>query len=97
MGRQNAVLVGRSRPAHQFESAEIGREEAEAGHPGRHLASGHEEVFAGVRPPAQVKADGQNQREVEGNDDEIHPGQMHKLRLDQHRESWHHFFSFACP
>ncbi len=97
VGRQNAVLVGRSRPAHQFERAQIGGEKAEAGHPGRHLAPGHEEIFAGVRAPAQVEADGQNQREVESNDDDIDSGQMHKLRHGEHRKSWHHFFSFACP
>ena len=46
--RQNAVLIGRRRPAHQFERAQIGREEAEAGDPGRHFAAGQEEIFAGI-------------------------------------------------
>jgi len=55
--RQNVVLVGGSRPAHQFERAEIGGEKTE---------TGHEEVFAGVRPSplstSRWRAPGQNKK-----------------------------------
>ena len=45
---EDAVLVGGAGPAHQFERAEVGRDEAEARDPGGHFAAGHEELFAGV-------------------------------------------------
>ena len=45
---QNAVLVGRAGPAHEFQRAQIGGDKAQAGDPGGHLAPGHEELFAGV-------------------------------------------------
>ena len=93
--RQNAVLVGRSGPAHQFECAEIGGEKAEAGNPGGHLAAGHEEVFAGVGAALQVQADGQNQGEIESDDCAIDSREMHQLSSHEHRQQWHHFFSFA--
>ena len=68
VGRQDAVLVGRAGPAHQLERAQVGRQEAQAGDPGRHLAAGQEEVFAGLGLPLQVPADAQHHGEV-GDDD----------------------------
>ena len=61
--RQNAVLIGRRRPAHQFERAEIGRQKAEARDPGGHLPPGQEEIFAGVGLALQVETDGQHQQQ----------------------------------
>ena len=46
---QDAVLIGGRGPAHQFQRAEVGGEEAQPGDPGRHLAAGQEEVLAGLR------------------------------------------------
>ena len=49
MSRQNAVLIRRTRPAHQFQSAQIRGEKTEPRHPCRHFAAGHEKIFARVR------------------------------------------------
>ena len=76
--RQDSVLIGGGRPAHQFERAEVGREEAEAGNPGRHLAAGHEEVFAGARLAFQVPADGQYQGKIESDNHHVDGGQVHQ-------------------
>ena len=97
VGGENAVLISRTRPTHQFQRAQVGGQEAETGYPCRHLPSGHEKVFAGIGPPAKVKPDRQNQGEVESDDDHIHRRQMHKPACAIHRYCWHHFFSFACP
>jgi hypothetical protein len=45
VGGHDAVLVGVARPAEQFERAEIGGDEGEAGDPGGHFAAGHEETL----------------------------------------------------
>ena len=62
---QDAVLIGGGGPAHQFERAEVGGEEAQAGDPGRHLAAGQEEVLAGLGVALQVEADAQDGNEVQ--------------------------------
>ena len=84
MRRQNAVLVGRTRPAHQFERPQIGREKTQACHPRRHLPPCHEKVFAGIGSSPQIKANPQHQSKVESNNDHIHRGQMHEPGCDQH-------------
>ena len=97
--RQDAVLISGSGPAHQFESPQIGGEKAETSHPCRHLAAGHKEIFAGIRPTLQIESDGQNQKEIERDNHHIHGGQVHELLFGKHRYRWDHFFSlsFGCP
>ena len=63
--RQNAVLIGRCGPAHEFERAQVGGEEAQAGDPGRHLASGQEEIFAGLGESLEIEADAQDGHEIQ--------------------------------
>ena len=87
---QNAVLIGRSGPAHQFQRAQVCRQEAQSRDPGGHFASGHEEVFAGVGLALQVKADGQYQREVENDNDHVYRREMDQTlgtRKDQRLDS----------
>ena len=54
---QDAVLVGRAGPAHQFQRAQVGGNKAQARDPGGHFAPGHEELFAGVGAALEVEAD----------------------------------------
>ena len=82
---QDAVLIGGGRPAHQFERAEVGGEEAEARDPGRHLAAGQEEIFAGVGEALQIEADAQHGDEIHDDDREVDRGQGHQPRLQQQR------------
>src|SRR5208337_3352634 len=71
---QNAVLIGRAGPAHQFERTQIGGEETQTRDPRGHLPPGHEKVFAGVGPLLQVKPDGQHQYEVKNDNHQINGG-----------------------
>ena len=71
MRRQNAVLIGGSGPAHQFQRSQIGRDKAQSGDPGRHLAPGHEELLAGIRGALQVKADEDDDAEVDRDDQDV--------------------------
>ncbi len=68
---EDAVLIGRAGPAHQFERAEVGGDEAEAGDPGGHFAAGHEELFAGVGGALQVEADEDDDGEVDRDDEDV--------------------------
>ena len=74
MCRQNAVLIRRPRPAHQFQRAQIGGEKAQSRHPRGHFPARHEKIFSGIRPATQIEADSQHQREVKYDDGEIHAG-----------------------
>ena len=74
--RQNAVLVGRAGPAHQLQRAQVGRDEAEAGDPRRHLAAGEEELLAGVGLALHIKADEDHQREIKRQNQNIYRGQL---------------------
>ena len=69
---QDAVLIGGGGPAHQFERAEVGGEEAQPGDPGGHLAAGQEEILAGAGLAFQIKADAEDGNEVDGDDRHIH-------------------------
>jgi hypothetical protein len=69
---QDAVLVGGRRVAHGFQRAEVGGNETEARDPRGHLAASHEEVLARGRKALEVKADAQNQCEVQDHDDQVH-------------------------
>ena len=68
MRPQHAVLIGHGRPAHRLQRTEVGRDEAQAGDPGRHFSSGHEEVLAGAGKLLQVNADSQHDDEIDGDD-----------------------------
>src|SRR5271157_2116732 len=57
MRGEHPVLVGHRRPAHRLQRAEIGRNEAQPGNPGRHLAARHEEVLTGTDILLQVDPD----------------------------------------
>ena len=72
---ENAVLIGRAGPAHQFQRTQIGGDKAQARDPGGHLAAGHEELFAGVRLLLEVEADPDDHREVDGDDGDIERAQ----------------------
>ncbi len=77
-------MIGRPGPAHQLQRAEIGRNEAEASDPCRHLAAGHEEFLAGIRGALQVEADEDDDREVDRDDqyiDRIEMGQRPASRI----------------
>ena len=74
VSRQNAVLICRAGPTHQFQRAEIGGKETEPRDPGSHFSSGHEKIFARIRPLLQVEADSKHQSEIENNDDQINRG-----------------------
>ena len=78
MRGQNAVLIGRTRPAHQLERAEIGGEKTQSRDPGGHLAARHEKIFAGVGSATQIETDGQYQREIENDDGKIDRRQVHQ-------------------
>ena len=72
MRRQQTVLIGLCRPAHRFQRAEVGRDEAQAGHPGGDLAAGHEEILARVGELLQIEADPQHDHEIDPDDEPIH-------------------------
>jgi len=55
----------------------------QARNPGRHLAPGEEEIFAGLGEALQVEADPQHGDEIQNNDREVHRGQGHQPRLQQ--------------
>ncbi len=90
MRGQNAILVGRTSPSHQFKRAQIGGEKTEAGDPGSHFASGHEEIFARIGPAFQIETNGQNQREVKHDDHHIDRGQMHEPGCLEQSDRCHH-------
>ncbi len=77
---QDAVLIGRGRPSHQLQGAEVGGQEAQARHPGCHLAPREEEIFAGRRPCLEVKPDAQDGHEVDHNDRGVHPTERDQSR-----------------
>ena len=81
--RQNAVLIGRRGPAHEFERTQVGGEETEAGHPSRHLASREEEIFAGLSEPLEVEADSEDGHEIQDDDGEVDRGKGHQPGLEQ--------------
>jgi hypothetical protein len=58
--------IGGGGPAHEFERAEVGGEEGEAGDPGGHFAAGQEEVVAGFGVGFEVEADAEDGDEVDG-------------------------------
>ena len=68
---QHAVLISRSRPAQQFERAQVGGDETQAGHPGPHALTSKEEVIARPNPALQVHSNSQHQREVQTYDKQI--------------------------
>src|SRR5438552_178228 len=68
---KNAVLIGGTRPAQQLERAKVRRDESQAGDPRGHLAAGQKEIFAGLCESLQIKADSQNQKEIESDDDKV--------------------------
>ena len=72
---EDAVLIGGGRPAHEFERAEVGGEEAEPGDPRGHFAAGEEEVLAGAGLALEVEADGEDHHEVDGDDGDIDPAE----------------------
>ena len=79
VGRQEAVLVGLGRPAHRFQSAEVGRDEAQARHPGGDFAAGHEEVVARAGELLQIEADSQHDREIDRDNQPVHGGKRQQL------------------
>src|SRR5947208_2461495 len=66
-----AELIGGTRPAQQLERAKVRRDESQAGDPRGHLAAGQKEIFAGLCESLQIKADSQNQKEIESDDDKV--------------------------
>jgi len=71
MRRQDAVLVGSAGPAHKLKRAEVGRQEAKAHNPRRHLAPRQEEVLAGFRMVLEVETDSEHGEEIQGDDRHI--------------------------
>ena len=94
---QDSILIGRRRPPHEFERAQIGGQEAQAGNPGRHLAAGHEEVFARAGLAFQVPPNGQYEGKIERDNHHIHRGQVHQSLRGKHCHCLHHlwFLSFS--
>ena len=90
MRRQDSVLIGGGRPAHQFERAEIRGKEAEAGDPGRHFAAGEEEIFAGIGTALEVKADRQNEHKIKDDDNQVNEGKMYEPCSGECREESDH-------
>ena len=84
--RQNAILIGRCRPPHKFERAQVGSQKTQTCDPGGHLASRQEKVFAGLRESLQVAADSQDGTKIENNDRVIHSGKVHQSFGYQHRK-----------
>ena len=80
MRRQDPILISRSRPAHQLQRPEVGREKAEPGDPGGHFPAREEEILAGFGIALEVKADSQDSREVQSNDGQVHAGEGHEAR-----------------
>ncbi len=72
MRRQDAVLIGGSRPAHQFQGAKVSGNKAEARHPGRHFPACQEKTLATLRIALQVEANPQDHREVNADDQQVH-------------------------
>ena len=69
--RENSVLIGGGRPAHQFDRAEVGGEEAQARNPCGHFAAGHEEVVGGVGVRLQIDADAEHHDEIDHDDQNV--------------------------
>ena len=84
--RKNAVLVGRAGPAHQFERAEVGRNKAQARDPRRHLASGHEKLFAGVGLALEIEADPDDHHEIDGDDREVQRAEVRQRRCAERKQ-----------
>ena len=80
VGGEDSVLVGRAGPAHQFERAEIGGDEAEAGDPGGHLAPGQKELLAGVGRALHIEADEDHHGEVKQQDGDIDRREADQMR-----------------
>ena len=88
VGSEDAILVGRAGPAHQFQRTEIGGNKAESGDPGCHFAPGHEELFTGVGLGLEVKADPDDHGKVDGNDGDVERAQMRQRgRTEEQRRS----------
>ena len=77
VNRQNAVLIGRCGPAHEFERTQVGGEETKSRDPSCHLASREEEIFAGLGEPLQVEADSEDGHEIQNDDGEVDRGEGH--------------------
>ena len=72
VGCQNSVLVGRRSPAHQFEGTQVRGEKAQTRDPCRHIAAGHEEIFAAAtRELLQIEPDPQHRDKVDRDDQNI--------------------------
>ena len=68
---EDAVLIGRCGPTHEFKRTQIGGEEAETSDPSGHFPAGEEEVFPGLGVVLQIEADADHRDEVERDDDAI--------------------------
>jgi hypothetical protein len=83
VGREDAVLVGRTGPAEQLERTEVGGNEAQTRDPCGHLAAGQEELFAGVGGPLHVEADERDDEEVEDQDEDVDRRKVGQLLSEQ--------------
>ena len=86
VGPEHAVLVGHGRPAHRLQRTKIGRDEAQAGNPGRHLAARHEEILAGGGVLLEIKPYAEAEGEVDGNDEVINRGQRQQAFVRRLRD-----------
>ncbi len=71
VGGKNSVLVSRRCPTHEFQRAEVRRDEAQSRDPCRHVTAGEEEIFAGFRESLQIEADPEHHYEIQADDDQI--------------------------
>ena len=97
MRGEDAVLVGRTRPAEQLQGTKVGRDKGQPGHPRGHLAASQEEVFASVGEALQIKADPQHESKIESDNAEIHCGEMYESCRRSPRHHGGHIFSLGCP
>src|SRR6266403_5139079 len=78
VGGQYPVLIGGASPSHELERTEICRKKAETRDPCGHLATSHEIIFACICALLQIKANRQNEREIENNN-----GQVNRRKMDE--------------
>ena len=81
---QYPVLIGGASPTHELKRTEVCRKKAETRDPCGHLAPSHEIIFASICALLEIKANRQNEREIENNNGQVDRRKMNEP-LGAHR------------
>src|SRR5581483_3424178 len=94
VGRHDAVLICRSRPAEELERSQVCRNKSQSRNPCSHLTTGKEKVFTSVGELLEIEPDRKHQAKVDNDDREIYGRKMYQPLCYIHRKEWGHLVSF---